>query len=197
MIEGFVLAGGQSRRFGEDKLLYVLGKKRLIEYPVDVLKSFCHRVCVVAKDMEKFAFLDNVELLQDILDKQSALSGLYTAIKNAKGERCLVVAGDMPFLEKNLLKRLVESSEKKLTLFRMGGRLQPMPGVYYKDLLTELEEYLKVSDERFVNFVESMRGKELTEELAREVDPELLSFFNVNTKEDVEFILKNYGGKVF
>ncbi|MEN3027977.1 MAG: molybdenum cofactor guanylyltransferase [Aquificaceae bacterium] len=107
MIEGFILAGGQSRRFGQDKLLYFLGKKRLVEHTLDSLRGVCGKIYLVAKDREKFNFLQDVELLKDKIEKQFALSGLYTALTNLKGEKGLVVAGDMPLLRESLLRRLL------------------------------------------------------------------------------------------
>lgn len=189
MIEGFVLAGGKSRRFGEDKLLYFLGGKRLVEHTLDALRAVCERVCIVAKSAEKFSFLKDVEVLQDVLEKQFALSGVHTALKNLKGERALVVAGDMPLLKEKLLKELIKSSEAPLTLFRTKGKLQPLLAVYYKELLPRLEDYMKKGGERLVDFVEGTLRKEISEEKAKECDPELLSFTNVNTKEDAELVL--------
>ncbi|MCS6998442.1 MAG: molybdenum cofactor guanylyltransferase [Aquificaceae bacterium] len=197
MIEGFILAGGRSRRFGQDKLLYLLGRKSLVEHALDSLRSLCGKIYIVAKDTRKFHFLKDVELLQDKMEKQFVLSGLYTALVNLKGEKGLVVAGDMPLLRESLLKRLVKRSAPPLTLFRVCGRLQPLPGVYYGELLPELEAYIKQGGERLLDFVESVPYKEIGEEEARECDPGLLSFLNVNTREDAEFILNIYGREVF
>ncbi|MCX8060367.1 MAG: molybdenum cofactor guanylyltransferase, partial [Aquificaceae bacterium] len=142
MTQGFVLAGGQSRRFGEDKLLYLWGGKRLIEYPIGALKDLCDRVYVVTKEPEKFFFLQGVDFLCDLLDRQFALSGLYTVLRHLGGGRGLVVAGDMPMLQKSLLLGLLENSRPPLTLFRISGRLQPMQGVYYPHILPQVEAYM-------------------------------------------------------
>lgn len=197
MTQGFVLAGGQSRRFGEDKLLYPLGGKRLIEYAVKALSDLCDKIYIVTKNPEKFSFLQGVDFLQDLLDKQSALSGLYTALKHLGKGRGLVVAGDMPMLQKSLLCKLLENSAPPLTLFRIGGRLQPMPGVYYSEILMQVEAYMASGGEKLTDLVESLPRKEIEEETAREWDHHLLSFININTKQDLKDILEKHGGKEF
>ncbi|MCS7171086.1 MAG: molybdenum cofactor guanylyltransferase [Aquificaceae bacterium] len=196
-MEGFILAGGRSRRFGEDKLLYTIGHKRLIECTVDALRGLCHRICLVTKDVKKFSFLEGVELIEDFLEKQCALSGIHTALRNLKNTKGLIVAGDMPLIRKNLLETLIQKAEPPLTLFRIGGKLQPLLAVYYKELLPYVEAYITSGGERLVDFVEKAVHKELDEKDASESDPELLSFLNVNTKEDAEFILKTYGREGF
>ena len=49
MILGCVLAGGQSRRFGSDKALAVLGGETLLMRAVDLLSGWCDKVVVVGR----------------------------------------------------------------------------------------------------------------------------------------------------
>lgn len=195
MIECFVLAGGLSRRFGEDKLLYPIGEKRVIEHTIYAIRDFCERLCVVVKEKEKFSFLKDVEIIKDELEKQLALAGVYTALKSLKGERAIIVAGDMPMIKKEVVQLLLEKAEPPITIFKIKGRLYPLFAVYYKQVLPELEAYLKSGSERVIDFIHRLPYKELKESDVISKDPELLSFLNMNTKADAEHILKIYGGK--
>ncbi|MEJ5338885.1 MAG: molybdenum cofactor guanylyltransferase MobA [Aquificaceae bacterium] len=197
MTECFVLAGGLSKRFGEDKLLYQIGGKKVIEYTVDALRGFCERLCLVTKDREKFSFLKDVEILEDKIAKQLALAGVYTALENLRGDRALILAGDMPMIKREVVQLLLERAEPPITLFRIGGKLYPLFAVYYRQVLPELRVYLNSGGEKVVDFVERFTRKELTEREVIGLDPELLSFLNMNTKTDAEYILKTYGGKNF
>jgi molybdopterin-guanine dinucleotide biosynthesis protein A len=67
MIECYILAGGQSRRFGEDKTLFPLKGKPCIQWVVEQAQRVCDRVFIVAKEPQKYSFLKGVELLKDIL----------------------------------------------------------------------------------------------------------------------------------
>lgn len=191
MTECFVLAGGLSRRFQGDKLLYPLGGKKAIEHTLDALRSLCGRLCLVTKDREKFSFLRDVEILEDQLEKQLALAGIHTALKSLRGERALIVAGDMPLVKREVVSLLLERSGPPITLFRVGGRLYPLFGVYYREVLPELEAYLSSGGERVLDFVRRFDCRELTDEDVRGLDPSLTSFLNLNTRADAEFMLKH------
>lgn len=197
MIECFVLAGGQSRRFGKDKLLFKIGDKRTVEHTVETLKKVCDRVCIVAKDLHKFFFLQGVEFLEDLLEKQYAIAGLYTALKSLYGEKALVISGDMPLIKEEVVKHLWEKASPPLTLYRIRGKYYPLFAVYYRELLEPLEGYIGTGGERLMDFVLSLPHKVLEEGEVLAYDPDLSSFINMNTREDVELILRIYGGEGF
>ncbi len=190
MSECFVLAGGLSRRFGEDKLLYTIGEKRVIEYTLDALRGICGRLCLVVKDKEKFSFLRDVEVIKDTIEKQLALAGIYTALEHLKGEKALIVAGDMPLIKKEVVEFLLNSAEPPITLFNVRGKLYPLFAVYYRQVLPELRSYLESGGERVLDFLRKFPYKEITERDILEYDPSLLSFINMNTREDAEQIAK-------
>lgn len=194
-MECFVLAGGRSRRFGENKLLFSIGGKKLIEHVVRALKPICKKLCLVVKNKEGFDILTDLELIEDIIEKQFALAGLYTALKATEGEKALIVSGDMPLLRREVVLYLWEHSEPPITIYRVRGRHYPLFGVYYKEVLNSLEEYIRSGGERVIQWVQEVGFKEIGEDQIRELDPKLLSFVNVNTKEDAEFIIKHYGGE--
>ncbi len=193
MRECFLLAGGQSKRFGEDKLLFEVGGKRVIEHVVERLRKVCDRLCVVAKEKDKFAFLKGVELLQDLLDKHYALAGLYTALKNMVGEKALVISGDMPLIKPEVVQFLFERAEAPLTLYSIRGKLYPLFAIYYRAVLEELEEYISSGGERLMGFINSLPYKAIKEEEVLSLDPKLASFINMNTKAEAELIIKLYG----
>ncbi len=193
MIECFVLAGGLSRRFGEDKLLYQIGGKRVIEYTLEALRGVCGRLCLVVKDKEKFSFLKEVEVVKDVIEKQFALVGLYTALENLKGDKALIVAGDMPLIRKEVVSLLLRRANPPITLFNINGKLYPLFAVYYKQVLPELKLYIKAGGEKVLDFVKRFPYKEIAEGEVLEYDPTLLSFLNMNTRTDANNIIKAIG----
>lgn len=193
-MECFVLAGGQSRRFGEDKLLFSLGGKRVIELVVSALKPVCSRLCLLTKEPEKFSFLSGVEVCKDLLQKQYALAGLYSALRELKGEKALVLAGDMPLIKPEVALYLWHRSRPPITVYNIKGKVYPLFGVYYKQVLEPLEEYIKTGGERLIDFLEKTGYAEIKEEEIKDIDPKLLSFINLNTKEDLQAIIKSYEG---
>ncbi len=191
-MECFILAGGQSRRFGEDKLLYRLKSKRTIDLVVDNAKKVCERVYIVTKDARKFKDT-GVPVIEDLLPFQAPIVGIYTALSKAEGDRVVVLSGDMPLLKPELIRFLVDSYEEPVTLFSIEGKLYPLTAVYSGKLLPELESYIESGRRSVVGFLEGLPHKRLTEDLVKGLDPELSSFINMNTKEDLALLLEKMG----
>ncbi len=188
-MECFILAGGQSRRFGEDKILYRIGPKRTVEYVIDTARKVCERVALVVKERERFRDL-GVEVFEDILPDRTPLSGILTALKVADGPDVMILGGDMPLIREEVLRVLIEEYKEPVTLFQTNGRIQTLVGIYSKGLAGILVDYMKTGGRSIVGFLNSLSYKVIPEERVREVDPDLVSFTNLNTKEDLEKVLE-------
>ncbi|WP_143045290.1 NTP transferase domain-containing protein [Acinetobacter baumannii] len=51
-----------------------------------------------------------MEVVEDVIETQFALAGLYTALENLKGDKALIVAGDMPLIRKGVVRLLLRSA---------------------------------------------------------------------------------------
>ncbi|MFN3870019.1 MAG: molybdenum cofactor guanylyltransferase, partial [Aquificaceae bacterium] len=145
------------------------------------------------KDLEKFSFLKDVELIKDLLEKQYPLAGLYTALKNLSGDKALVLSGDMPLIKEEVIAYLLGSFRAPLTLYRVKGKYYPLFALYHKELLTLLENYINAGGERLIDFVLKVPHKTIEEEEILPYDPDLRSFINMNTPEEERLILKIHG----
>ncbi|MDQ7082134.1 MAG: molybdenum cofactor guanylyltransferase [Aquificota bacterium] len=128
-MECFILAGGQSRRFGEDKILFRIGSRRTVEYVIETARKVCDRVALVVKERERFRDI-GVEVLEDLLPDRTPLAGILTALKSAEGSRALILGGDMPLIKEEVLRLLMEEFRQPVTLFRTNRKLQTLVGVY-------------------------------------------------------------------
>ncbi len=188
-MECFILAGGKSRRFGEDKLLYKLNGKRTIEHVIEAVKKVCKEVYIVAKEKEKFKEMD-VPVILDEFEEYASLIGIYTALKHAKGN-ALIISGDMPLIKPSVLKKLMELHEKEITIFKDKERIYPFPGIYSKSLLNILEERIKRKDFRIMDFILNAPVKFIDTDILE--SHELDSFINMNTKEDLKLVIERSG----
>jgi len=66
------------------------------------------------------------------------------------------------------------------------GRPEPTHALYSKACLPFIEPRLIAGDLKISGFYEQVRVRYLPEEEVAALDPEFLSFFNVNTPEDLE-----------
>lgn len=106
-----IVAGGHARRFGGvDKSRLIVGGRPIIVRQIDVLTRITDPVLIVANDAGRFADL-GVAVHPDAVPNGGALAGLLTALLVAPTDRVLVVACDLPFLDADLLSRLIDKTE--------------------------------------------------------------------------------------
>jgi len=178
---GIVLAGGRSRRFGQDKALATLDNVTLIQRSTDLLKEIGLEPVVITNESADYSFL-NCRIERDVFPDHGPLGGLYTAMKRLTGT-LLVLTCDMPFLEPEVIRELVDShkSPNKITVFEKKGDVwQPFPGVYNSALCELIGEHLQKSDLSMQRLLERVPEREI---IISMFGPKVFS--NVNHKSEL------------
>ncbi len=186
MTAGAVLAGGKSLRFGKNKALQQFGGKRFIDCAIESLRPFCDPIMVIVNEIEPY--LDTgVSLALDIIQHQGPLGGIYTALLFSPAEWVLVKATDMPFLVPEMASLLINSKEGfDAVVPKLNDYYDPLLAVYNRRCLPAIARQLAQSDKRHViAFYREVRIRTIAEEQWRKVDPDALSFKNVNTLADL------------
>jgi len=194
-ILGTILAGGQSKRMGKDKLFLELNNKKLIEHTIDKVKKYLKKIIIITNQDNEFFFKNNLTTVKDCIEGQlGPLVGILTAMKWAKENlsKCSWVATfpcDTPFFPESIIKSFIEESEKKESLILCAsshGRKHNIFGLWSLDLYDKLKDDLINKKVRKVqDWTEKNKIKNLEFEF-KDYDP----FFNINTKEDLEFAKK-------
>jgi len=194
-ILGAILAGGQSKRMGEDKLFLELNNKKLIEHTIDKVKKYLKKTIIITNHDNKFFFENNLITVKDCVEGQlGPLVGILTAMKWAKENlsKCSWIATfpcDTPFFPESIIKSFIEESEKKESLILCAsshGRKHNIFGLWSLDLYDKLKDDLINKKVRKVqDWTEKNKIKNLEFEF-KDYDP----FFNINTKDDLEFAKK-------
>jgi len=189
LITGAVLAGGKSLRFGKNKAFQQLSGKRFVDLAIESLRQFCDPVMVVVSTIEHY--LDTgVMLVQDIIPNQGPLGGIYTALLFSPVEWVFVKATDMPFLVPELASLIIESSEGfDAVVPEVSGYYEPLLAMYNWRCLPAITRLLKQPDKRqVIGIYRQVKVRVITEGEWRKVDPDALSFKNVNTLSDLSEI---------
>ena len=194
-ILGAVLAGGQSRRMGKDKLFLELGNKKLISHTIDKVKKYLKEVIIITNQSNEFFIKNNLTTVKDCLEGQlGPLVGILTAMKWAKKNPkkyswIATFPCDTPFFPETIIKSFIKESERKDSLILCAsshGRKHNIFGLWSLDLYDKLKDDLvnnkirKVQDWTEKNKIKNLEFK------FKDYDP----FFNTNTKEDLEFAKK-------
>ncbi len=189
-ILGAILAGGQSKRMGKDKLFLELNNKKLIEHTIDKVKKYLKKVIIITNQDNEFFSKNNLTTVKDCVEGQlGPLVGILTAMKWAKENlnKCSWIATfpcDTPFFPENIIKSFIEESKKKESLILCAsshGRKHNIFGLWSLDLYDRLQNDLinkkirKVQDWTEKNKIKNLEFK------FKDYDP----FFNINTEEDL------------
>ena len=160
---GVLLVGGASERFGSPKALAPFRGQTLGERAWDTLSEVCDEVVALGKADDAlglpFAVLDDGSV------ERAPVFGVLAGLRAATHETCLVLPVDTPLVTSELLRELLRAGAVPQT--------GPLPGVYAKAILPELERRVASGDL-------SLRG---VNETVVVFDERLLA--NVNTRTDL------------
>ena len=185
MLTVAVQAGGRSSRMGSDKALLRLDGIPLIERLLQRVSGLGEEILITTNRPQDYQYL-GLRMASDPEPGAGALHGLRTALEAARGQTVLVLACDMPFVSRPLLEHMLQLSEAAdLVVPRRGGEYEPLHAVYSKGCLPALEAALQRGQRRMISFFPSLNLRTVEQEEIDRLDPEGLSFFNVNTPEDL------------
>jgi molybdopterin-guanine dinucleotide biosynthesis protein A len=189
-VSGIVLAGGQSLRLGADKSFVNMNGQSLIEHVVAKLARLSDDVIIVTNSLEKYDHLE-ARLVGDIYPGKGALGGIYSGLSAATKTHSLVVACDMPFLDLNLLRYMILLARgHDVVIPRIGGLPEPLHAIYSKSCLEPIDRLLAQGGLKIIDFFSEVRVRYVEEGEVDIFDPQHLSFFNVNTLNDLEEMKK-------
>lgn len=186
MISAAVVAGGGSRRMGRDKAWLDLGDGTpIVLRATTVLAGVADEVFIVANDPAFEAL--SLRVVPDRYQGGGALGGIATAVAAAAHDVVLVAACDMPFLSAAVWRLLIQLAPgHDVVVARVGGELETLHAVYAKSCLGAMESALRSRRMRVISFFPDVRVREVGEDEIRAADPQLRSFINVNTPEELE-----------
>lgn len=200
---GAILAGGRSTRFPLEKSFLRIEGFTLIERNIEVLKSICNDILINTNNPELY-FRFKVMMCADIFPFRGPMSGIHSSLINAKYDNLLIVACDMPFLKIEVLLLLIErhlnSSERgfhNATIPIYNNKFQPLCGIYHRSLIPFLEEHL-INYKNSLNLFLRDVGADFVEERdIKDIDPEGLTFLNINTPYDFNFLCSKFPNLAF
>ena len=187
LIAGAVLAGGRSLRFGKNKALQTFKGKRFIDLAIESLRPFCEPVMAVVNEIEPYVDTGAM-LVRDIIAHQGPLGGIYTALLFSPCEWVFIKATDMPFLVPEMASLIIEGAKGQFDAVvpKVDEFFDPLLAAYNRRCLPVIARQLQASENRqVVAFYRKIRLNTIVETQWRKVDPEALSFKNVNTMSDL------------
>ena len=179
-----------SRRLGRNKVVEPVGGEALISRVIGRLSQVVDRTVVVVNDQERASLLslpDSAKVAIDIYPDKGSLGGIFTGLSAIEAEWGIVVAGDMPFLNVELLGYMLSIRDGfDAVVPQLDGRPEPTHAAYSISCLPHIESRVIADDLKIAGFFDDVRVNVVPEEQVEKLDPERLSFFNVNTQQDLD-----------
>jgi molybdopterin-guanine dinucleotide biosynthesis protein A len=193
-ISSIVLAGGKSLRLGHDKITEKVGNVTLLEKVVSRINSLSKDIVIVTAEERSFKeFADNkkVKTVADIFPGRGSLGGIYTGLIESETFYNLVIAADMPFLNGELLAYMTEVADGfDFVIPKIGTFFEPLHAIYSKNCVTPIETMIRKNRRVIIELFDFVKVRYVEAEEIDRFDPEHLSFFNINTVEDLELARK-------
>jgi molybdopterin-guanine dinucleotide biosynthesis protein A len=188
-IAGCILAGGQSRRMGEDKARFHLGGVTLLERAIGRLGPQVASVIINVHEEAPGPDRYGLPVVEDAEgEHQGPLAGLLAALSWARDNHFAWIATaavDTPFFPRDLVPRLAEAARgRDVAVARSGGRLHPVFGLWRATLASDLAEFIE-DGSRSARHWADRNDAAVAEWPARPYDP----FFNINEPKDVSAAL--------
>ena len=171
---------------GRNKAWLLFGTRPLIAVVLDTLRPLFAELAVIAADPAEYTAL-GVEVRTDLIAGKGPLGGIYTALRYSAADRAFCIGCDMPFAAPALIAHLCQlAPDADVVVPRTPKGFEPLHAVYGKGCLPQLEAMLHANALRTDTLFSRVRVREVEEGELRRFDPELVSFSNVNTPEDLD-----------
>jgi molybdopterin-guanine dinucleotide biosynthesis protein A len=172
---GFVLAGGASKRMGQDKALLPYRGTTLVEHVAKTVREAAGSVALIG-DTARLGHL-GLPVFPDELPGCGPASGIYTALKITETDWNVLVACDMPAVSSDILRVLLLRAEtaERSCVAAAGpyGQPEPLCAVYHRRCLPALARAIR--DKR-------LRMRDLIKEIGAIWMPvDVSALANVNT----------------
>ena len=195
-VTGIILAGGKSSRMGTDKGLLQLCGKHIVGYAIEALSGICNRI-IISSTSDAYQSL-GYEVIADEIPGIGPMGGVYSALKESKTEKNLILSCDLPFVSKELLEHILSHGEGYQVAVPWQGNqhYEPLCGFYDLSILDKLGEFIREGNYKLPDLFDEISINKL-------IINDRLSFYhenlflNVNSKHDLQMAEKliKSGGK--
>ncbi|WP_274427134.1 molybdenum cofactor guanylyltransferase MobA [Chelativorans sp. YIM 93263] len=187
---GVILAGGLARRMGGgDKTMRKVAGRPILDVIIERLRPQCDALILNANgDPTRFAGFGLPVVADSVADFPGPLAGVLAALdwtaENLPDNNWVVsVAGDSPFLPRDLVNRLHKAQREngtELAVAASNGRAHPVVGLWNVRLRDALRQALV---EEGIRKIDRWTARYHIAEVSWPTDP-FDPFFNINTVDD-------------
>jgi len=191
-----ILAGGRGKRMGyREKSMIAINGKPLISCIIKSLENVVDEIIISVRDKAQGRLLETIlpgyTYAYDEFENKGPLSGILAGLTLCRNEFCFIAACDMPFINEDVVKmlfRLSEAHEAAIPRWE-DGFLEPLHAVYRcGPMIRETRKAIENGESIILAPIFKMNVNYIDIENIRKIDPDLRTWININTPEDMELI---------
>ena len=170
---------------GQNKAFLKVQGQRIIDRTKSIFVDLFDEVLLVTNSPLDYLDL-NLRIVTDLYQEKGALGGVFAGLFHATHPHAFVAACDMPFLNKALISHLISLSPGfDIVIPKTEDGWQPLHAIYSQKCLPFMEDLLLKSNLKIIDFFHRVKKREVPTEEILPFDPQLLSFLNLNTPQDL------------
>lgn len=185
---GVILSGGLATRYeGTEKALLQVGGVRLLDRIYDIYTELFEEIILVTNSPQKYLDWDLL-IVPDLFPIRSSLTGIHAGLFFMTNPFAFISACDTPFLKKEVVETVIERIESDIDIVmpKTSAGFEPLCAVYSRRCLETAQQHLEQEKLKVIKAFRKSRMKTISEKVLRQKDPDLLSFFNINTSDDLK-----------
>lgn len=186
-IEGSILAGGKSTRYGgRNKAFLMVEGEQIIDRIINVFSPLFSQISIITNNKEQFLGYLEYSISSDYYKNIGPLAGIHSVLKNMKAEGVFIASCDMPFLDKILINKIIgvaQSGSADAVIPRVKGKIEPLFAFYHQRILDKLEDHIDNFEDRSIrSFLQKINTVYVEFDDSTQVRK---SFTNINRPEDL------------
>jgi len=184
-----ILAGGNSRRMGKDKAITILADDTLLNRAICQVQPHFSKLIVSVRQHREQLLLPQICDQKDPCNQNNAqgpIIGVSTALQHVATPWLFVIACDMPFVSEKLMHAMArQRNGQEAIVATTAGRLQPLLALYAKSCLPRMRQHITSGNRSLQALLQQANTTIIREAECRQYDPDLLSFMDMDTPEDI------------
>jgi len=195
MMNAILLAGGKSTRFKKNKAIAEYNGQRLIEHTSNLLNKHFDQVYLVVDSKEKYSFIKNCKIVEDIIPNKGPVGGIYTGLMASNRKYNYIMACDMPLMSGRFIEYIKNWEQNyDVLLPEYNGYIEPLAGIYSKKCLPVIEKNLRNGNLSIRDFLKEVKMQSIDESLIKRNFSNKNIFYNINYQKDLEQLNTVNGG---
>ena len=203
-MSAIIVAGGISKRFGQDKGVVTLAGKPLIHHMLDKLNTIVDEIIIIVNSEEQKKTLTQAmhkktRVMVDKVNVHTSLAGALTGFEAVQNEYTLLLPCDTPFISPEILNFLLEvCANRSAAIPRWpNGNIEPLHAAYHAQTAAEAASAAMENGKLDMrSMIQGMRNvRYISTIVLQQFNPKLTTFFNINTLNDLrqaEAIMKRH-----